>query len=157
MKNKSRRCLNIPSPHPPSPEELGNVIRSIDIKDPLASLVEGTSAEEVAAIWKALKENAPMCTNQVVNLNFKLGGKLASSVFGKVSEDIGSVISTTKESSSFPDAIVRNSAKGISAAAKAAARVSAVSISDSKRETHIYICVVYICSVYIIYLLVYVM
>ena len=84
-----------------------------------------------------------MCTNQVVNLNFKLGGKLASSVFGKVSEDIGSVISTTKESSSFPDAIVRNSAKGISAAAKAAARVSAVSISELARDSYIYMRSIY--------------
>ena len=115
-----------PLPTPPSPKELGNAIRSIDTNDPLASLVDGMSVEEVAAIWKALRENAPVYAPQVV----KLGGKLASSVFGKVSEDIDSVISTTKESSSIPDAIVRNSAKGISAAAKAAAKASADSISD---------------------------
>ena len=73
-----------------------------------------------------------MCTPQVVKLKLmlKLGGKLASSVFGKVSKDIDSVISTIKESLPFSDAIVQNTAKGISVAAKSAAKASADSISD---------------------------
>jgi hypothetical protein len=115
-----------PLPTPPSPQELGNVIRSIDTNDPLASLVDGMSAEEVAVIWKALRENAPVYAPRVA----KLGGKLASSVLGKVSEDIDSVINATEGSSSFPEAIVRNSAKGISAAAKVAVKASADSSAD---------------------------
>lgn len=103
---------------PPSPEELGRVIRSIDTNNPLASLVDGMSAEEVALIWKEIRENAPVYAPRVA----KLGGKFASSIFEKVSEDIDSVINNTNESFSLSDTIIRTSAKGISAAAKAAAK-----------------------------------
>lgn len=112
-----------PSIKPPTPGELGNAIRSLDTNDPLATLIDGMSAEEVAAIWKALRENAPTYAPRAL----KLGEKFASSVFEKVSDDIDSVIEateTTSSSSSLPDTIIRNSAKGVSAVAKAAARAS---------------------------------
>ncbi len=113
-----------PAIKPPTPSELGNAIRSMDTNDPLATLIDGMSVEEVASIWKALRENAPTYAPQVV----RLGNKFASSVFEKVSDDIDSVIEATEEtsssSSSLPDAIIRNSAKGVSAVARAAARAS---------------------------------
>ncbi len=119
-----------PSIKPPTPIELGNAIRSLDTNDPLATLIDGMSAEEVAAIWKALRENAPTYAPRVV----KLGNKFASSVFEKLSNDIDSVIEATETtpSSSLPDTFIRNSAKGVSAVAKAAARAS--SQQSSKEE-----------------------
>lgn len=107
-----------PFPKVPSPEELGSVIQSIDKNDPLAILITGMSPEEVALIWKALRENAPVYAPRVA----KLSGKFASSIFEKVSEDIDNVISVTDESVWITDAIIRNSAKGISSAAKAVAK-----------------------------------
>jgi len=115
-----------PLPSPPSPEELGNVIRSIDTTDPLATLIDGMSPEEVAVIWKAIRENVPIYAPRAV----KLGGKLASSVFEKVSEDIDNVIGTAEELDEF----MMNSAKGVSAAAKAVAKASADVSRDSSSK-----------------------
>lgn len=116
-----------PSMKSPSPRELGDVIRSIDTNDPLAILVDGMSPEEVACVWKALRENVPTYAPRVM----KLGNKFASSVFEKVSDDIDSVIEATEStSSSFPDTIIRQSAKGVSAVAKAAAKASSQSSQE---------------------------
>jgi hypothetical protein len=122
-----------PFPRIPSPEELGDVIRSIDKNDPLAILVDGMSPEELALIWKALRENAPMYAPRVADLS----GKLASSILGKVSEDIDSIISVTDDSLSFADSIIRTSAKGISAAARAAAKAGSRNLKNhhNRNET----------------------
>ena len=107
-----------PFPQIPSPQELGDVIKSVDRNNPLGVLIDGMSPEEVALIWKALRENGPVYAPRVADLS----GKLASSIFGKVGEDIDRVINATDESFSIADTLIRTSAKGISAAAKAAAR-----------------------------------
>jgi hypothetical protein len=48
----------------------------------------------------------------------RLGGKFASTLLNKVSDNIDHVISTNAESTVLPEQVVRNSAKSLSAAAK---------------------------------------
>jgi hypothetical protein len=115
-------------PSTPTASELGDAIRSFDINDPTANVVENMSAEEIAVLWKAVRENAPVYAPRFATL----GGKFASSVLGKVSENIDGVISSTKDSDDFADQLVRNSAKGISAAAKESASALKPLITNEK-------------------------
>merc|ERR1712154_581463 len=91
---------------PPSPIDVANAIRAISSdNESSASLIEGMSAEEFAILIKAVRENAPVYGSRAVDL----GGKVASSVLGKISDDIETVLTTTEDSSDIPDQIVRNS------------------------------------------------
>lgn len=100
---------------PPSPIELANAIRAISSdNESSASLIEGMSAEETTLLLDALRENVPKYGSRAVDL----GGKVASTVLGKISDDIETVLTSTEESSDVAEQLVRNSAKGISAAAK---------------------------------------
>lgn len=101
-------------PEPPTASQLGEMIRSFDTNDSSANAVENMSPEEIATLWKAIRENAPVYAPRVASL----GGKFATSVLGKVSENIDNVIATTDESDDLADQLVRNSARSISAAAK---------------------------------------
>jgi len=108
-------------PDPPSPAELGNIVRSFGGGNSEVSAVEGMNAEEIAVLWKSVRENAPVYGPRVA----RLGGKFASSVLGKVSENIEHVISNSEDSASLglPEQVIRNSAKGVSAAAKRSSEV----------------------------------
>jgi len=101
-------------PRTPTASELGDAIRNFDQDGSAANDVENMSPEEIAVLWKAIRENVPVYAPQVATL----GGKFASVALGKVSENIDSVIASTKESDDLADQLVRNSARGISAAAK---------------------------------------
>ena len=103
-------------PEAPSASELGAAIRSFNGNDQSATTVENMSAEEIAVLWKAVRENAPIYGPKVA----QLGGKFATTVLGKVSENIDGVIDSG-ESNGFSDEIIRSSAKGISSAAKQSA------------------------------------
>jgi len=104
-------------PEAPSPAELGSMIRTMGGNSSTASTVEGMNAEEIAVLWKAVRENVPVYGPKVVNL----GGKFASTVLSQVSNNIEHVIETSKNAESeagLPEQLVRNSARGISAAAR---------------------------------------
>jgi len=104
-------------PEAPSPTELGSMIRTMGGNSSTASTVEGMNAEEIAVLWKAIRENVPVYGPKVVNL----GGKFASTVLSQVSNNIEHVIETSKNAESeagLPEQLVRNSARGISAAAR---------------------------------------
>lgn len=103
-------------PGPPSASELGAAIRSFNGDDQSAAAVENMSAEEVAVIWKAVRENAPIYGPKFA----QLGGKFARTVLGKVSENIDGVVDSG-EADGFSDEIIRSYAKGISSAAKQSA------------------------------------
>ena len=104
-------------PEPPTASQLGSMIRSFDANDSSANDVENMSPEEIATLWKAVRENVPVYAPQVASF----GGKFATSVLGKVSENIDTVIATSEESDDLADQLVRNSARSISAAAKESA------------------------------------
>ncbi len=104
-------------PEPPSPAEFGDMIRSIGGNTSTASTVENMNAEEIAVVWKAVRENVPVYGPRVLNL----GGKFASTVLEKVSNNIEEVIASTEQvenSAGLPEQLVRTSARGISAAAR---------------------------------------
>lgn len=101
-------------PETPTASQLGTMLRSFDSNDKSADAVENMSPEEIAILWKAIRENVPVYAPKVASL----GGKFAASVLGKVSENIDTVISLTEESDDIGDQFVRNSARSISTAAK---------------------------------------
>mmetsp|Transcript_21321 Transcript_21321/g.31347 ORF Transcript_21321/g.31347 Transcript_21321/m.31347 type:complete len:885 (+) Transcript_21321:125-2779(+) len=122
--NKSEREVQVQTllakftlPEAPSPAELGSMIRTMGGNSSTASTVEGMNAEEIAVLWKAVRENVPVYGPKVMNL----GGKFASTVLSQVSNNIEHVIETSKNAESeagLPEQLVRNSARGISAAAR---------------------------------------
>ena len=101
-------------PETPAPSELASMIRTMGGSTTAASSVEGMSNEEVAIIWKSIRENVPIYGPRVA----RLGGKFASTLLEKVSDNIDHVISTNAETTALPEQVIRNSAKGLSAAAK---------------------------------------
>lgn len=117
MAQKLSSLTSLPST--PTASELGDLIRSLNPNDSSASnAVESMNSEEIATLlWKAIRENVPVYAPQVATL----GGKFASTVLGKVSENIDTVIAFTKESDDLGDQLARNSARSISAAAKESA------------------------------------
>lgn len=119
--NKSEREMQVQAllqkfsfPEAPPPNELAGMIRNMGGSNAAASSVEGMSNEEVAILWKSIRENVPIYGPRVA----KLGSKFASALLEKVSENIDHVISTSEENTALPEQVVRNSAKGISAAAR---------------------------------------
>ena len=115
-------------PNPPTASQLGDLLRSSN--DPsAANVAENMDAEEIASLWKAIRENVPIYAPQVGTI----GGKFATKVLGKMSENIDGVIASTKESDDFGDQFVRSSARSISAAAKESANVlKPLLVSDGK-------------------------
>ena len=117
LAQKLSSLASLPNNTPPTASQLGDALRSFDSNDRNANIVENMSPEEIAMLWKAIRENIPVYAPQVASF----GGKFATSVLGKVSENIDAVIASTKESDDLADQLVRNSARGISAAAKESA------------------------------------
>ena len=128
-------------PSPPTAAELGDLIRSLNNNnnnsdhndnDKTANMVENMNPEEIAILWKAIRENIPTYAPQVATL----GGKFASTVLGKVSTNIDTVIASTKESDDLGDQLVRNSARSISAAAKESANALKPLIEPSSSKSN---------------------
>lgn len=115
-------------PNPPSASQLGDIIRSFNNDSKTANAVENMSPEEVALLWKEIRENVPIYAPQVAIL----GGKFASSFLSKVSENIDTVIATTKDTDDLADQLVRNSARSISSAAKESANALKPLITNVK-------------------------
>jgi len=101
-------------PETPAPSELATMIRTMGGSTKTASSVERMSNEDVAILWKSIRENVPIYGPRVM----RLSGKFASTLLNKVSDNIDHVISTNAESTVLPEQVVRNSAKSLSAAAK---------------------------------------
>ncbi len=119
--NKSEREVQVqilvqrlPIPKAPSPTELGDLIQSLGGSSSDVATVSSMNPEEVAILWKSLRENIPMYGPRVA----QLGGKLTSSILSKISESIEDVISTTNESDDLSEQVVRRVSAGISVAAK---------------------------------------
>jgi len=136
LAQKLTSMINTDSINPPSAAQLGELIRSLDPNNKskeanqTANVIENMSAEEIATLWKAIRENAPIYGPQVATLS----GKFASSLLGKVSENIDTVIAKTSETEDLGDLLVRNSAKSISAAAKESVNALKPLISTSSKE-----------------------
>ena len=136
LAQKLTSMINTDSINPPSSAQLGELIRSLDPNNKskeanqTANVIENMSAEEIATLWKAIRENAPIYGPQVATLS----GKFASSLLGKVSENIDTVIAKTSETEDLGDLLVRNSAKSISAAAKESVNALKPLISTSSKE-----------------------
>ena len=136
LAQKMTSMINTDSINPPSAAQLGELIRSLDPNNKskeanqTANVIENMSAEEIATLWKAIRENAPIYGPQVATLS----GKFASSLLGKVSENIDTVIAKTSETEDLGDLLVRNSAKSISAAAKESVNALKPLISTSSEE-----------------------
>ena len=105
-------------PDAPSPQEFAGMVRSMGGSTSTASTVEGMSPEEIAILWKSVRENAPVYGPRLASL----GGKFASSVLDKVSDNIEHVISTSETSADFTEQVVRSSAQGVSEVAKSASQ-----------------------------------
>ena len=105
-------------PDAPSPQEFAGMIRSMGGSTSAASTVEGMAPEEIAILWKSVRENAPVYGPRLASL----GGKFASSVLDKVSDNIEHVISTSETSADFTEQVVRSSALGVSEVAKSASQ-----------------------------------
>jgi len=103
-------------PEAPTSSELSDFMRSMGNNES-ANAVSTMNPEEIAYVWKSIRENVPIYGPQVA----ALGGKVTTSVLAKVSENIDNVIASTEESQEVGDQLVRTSARGISAAAKGSA------------------------------------
>lgn len=134
-------------PNPPSVSQVRDFLQSYNrvnndgnMNNMNGNAVDSMSPEEIALLWKSLRENVPIYAPQVATL----GGKFATSFLEKVSDNIDSVIEesnrkkntirsssvggnngggSNNENNDLADQLVTNSARSISAAAKESANV----------------------------------
>lgn len=114
-------------PEPPSPAELSKLVRSIGGSTAEISAVEGMSTEQIAILWKSLRENIPVYGPRVA----RLGGKFASMLLLKVSDNIEQVNINSKDTNQgIPEQAIRSFSEGVSAAAKRSS--DALSVSNAE-------------------------
>jgi hypothetical protein len=105
----------IPLPDSPSRAEFVELVRSVGGSNADVDAASGMNAEEVAVLWKSLRENVPLYGPRMA----QLGGKFTSTVLDKVSNNIEEVISNSDDSDSgLSERVVRRVSEGISDAAK---------------------------------------